>query len=325
MIKNTVRSGMNVFFRLFSRAGRPLIAAALVVTIAYSPSTAKAVSKRDLGVGDDWVVENAAEIWDQEGAEWPRWGVHDETNPFSVDHRWWERFMASHSDRRSDHGVIDYVYVANRGLGDLAAYIFALEHVPVSTLPRNEQLAYWLNLHNAHAVQVTALSLTSIADMAETTRHLVLGDPWREKALTVEGERLSLVDIERRIVMRQWKDPRILYGIYLPALGAPGLPVKPFTGTNVWKMLDDRARAFVNSDRAAEFRDKKLHTSALYFWDKWFLPDDRAVLDHLRAFANPALKARLANVQVVTATYLNWRFVSFNSGYDRHQDRQGGS
>lgn len=136
---------------------------------------------------------------------------------------------------------------------------------------------------------------------------------------------MSLVDIERRILMRQWNDPRILYGIYLPALGAPGLPSQPFTSSTVWKMLDDRAREFVNSERAIEFHDDQLHVSALYFWDRWLFPNDSAVLDHLRAFANPDLKAKLIKVQKVTATYLNWRINSFNSGYDRNQDRQGGS
>lgn len=267
-------------------------------------------------------IENMAEVWDQEGAEWPRWGTYDPASTFAVDYSAWQRFTADYADPKSSRGALDFVYVANRGLGYLSNYIFALEKVPVSMLSRDEQLAYWLNLHNAGAVQTTASSLPLRDD---TTREIVLGKKWREKSLSVEGEKLSLVDIARRIVMRQWKDPRVLYGIYLPGQGAPGLPVTPFTGATVWKMLDDRARDYVNSERATEFHDGQLHVSAFYFWDKWLFPNESAVIDHLRSFAEPPLKAKLTDVQKVTATYFKWRTNGFNSGYDRTQDRQAGS
>lgn len=299
------------------------VAAGWLVMYSLSPTIAESAP---LGFeGGDVIIENAADLWDQEGAEWPRWSAHDQGSKFTVDHSSWERFMADYSDRRNDQGAIDFVHVANRGMGFLGKYIYALEQVPVSTLARNEQLAYWLNLHNARAVETTARSLPFSAPLADTTRQLVLGKKWREKSLEVEGEKLSLVDIERRIVMRQFKDPRVLYGLCLPAHGAPVLPIAPFTGATVWTMLDDRAREFVNSERAIEFHDGQLHVSALYFWDRWLFPNESVVLDHLRAFAEPPLKAKLSEVQKVTATYLNWRINSFNSGYDRNQDRAGGS
>lgn len=159
----------------------------------------------------------------------------------------------------------------------------------------------------------------------DAVRTIVMGARWREQTLEVEGVKLSLVDIARRIVMRQWKDPRVLYGLYIPANGAPGLPRQAFTGATVWKRLDARAREFVNSERALEIHGDQLHVSALYFWDKWLFGDEKAVLDHLRAFAAPALRSKLTKFDSVTATYLNWRVNSYNSGYDPNQDRRTGS
>ncbi len=269
-------------------------------------------------------VVNAAAIWAQEGAPWPRWGAHNEANKFEVDHSFWTRFMDSFGERRGDDTIVDYFYVVNRGIGDLSYYIYALEQVPVSTLRKDEQLAYWLDLHNAYAIEITAYSLTSIVENADTTRLLVLGQAWRDKSLKVEGQNLSLVDIERRIIMRQWNDPRVIYGLYLPAFGAPQLPYHPFTGDNVWMMLNKRARKFVNSNRAMEFHGDKIDVSALYFWDKKLIKNNEAVLNHLRQFARPSLKLKLADIHTIRATYLNWRLESYNSDYDRNQDLQGG-
>lgn len=286
-----------------------------------TPAMAEPTLARD--TAEDVVIDNATDLWNKEGEAWPRWTAHAETSKVKIDYSAWQEFMAGYSDPHSKQGALDFVHVSMRGMGLLADYIFKLEKVPVSTLARDEQLAYWLNLHNAAAVEATALSLRTIYEDHDTTRVLVLGNRWREKTLTVEGEALSLVDIERRIVMRQWQNPRVLYGLYMPALGAPSLPAVPFTGATVWQSLGSRAREFVNSERAMELHDGQLHISGLYYWDHGLFPNDAAILAHLRAFAVPSLRTKLEKVQVVTATYLNWRINSFNSGYDRHQDHNG--
>lgn len=308
-----------------SNLARLLITIIGSLSLGVAAPFAMAEPNGRMGFENPTIVENALDIWRQEGADWPRWAAHDKNSTFVVDHSWWENFMADHTDRHDGIGVLDYVYVSNRGLGGLASYVYALQHVPVSKLSRDEQLAFWLNLHNALAAQTTAQSLDSIAQWSATTRHLVLGKPWREKNVEVEGQSLSLVDIERRILMRQWNDPRVLYGIHLPALGAPALPAKPFTGDSVWKMLENRARAFVNSDQALEFHGDDIHVSSLYFWDDQLFNNEAEVLNHLQHFATAERRAQIAKLDAIKATYLNWRLVTFNSGYDRHQDRQGGS
>lgn len=293
-----------------------------LATFALMTAQVPTASATDSGPADDVEIDNAADLWDQEGAEWPRWSAHDESSTVVIDYSAWTRFIKDFGEPGSDPMALDYVHVANKGMGYLRALSNALQRVEVSKLKRDEQLAFWLNLHNVAAVWRTAVSLPLEDD---STRAIIMGAPWREKTLEVEGEKLSLVDIARRIVIRQWKDPRVLYGLCLPANGAPGLPPVPFAGATVWKAIDGRARKFVNSDRALEFHSEQLHVSALYFWDRWLFPDEKAVIAHLRAFAAPPLKAKLANTDKVTATFLNWRVNSFNSSYDPSQDRRTGS
>lgn len=314
---------MNVIPHFRSTKARRFVGGILGAVCALAVQTSAAEAAPEARVeSQDVEIDNAGDLWDQEGAEWPRWSAHDESSEVVIDYSAWNRLTEDFADPRSDRGAVDFTRVTGKGMGYLREMLRALQQVPVSALTRNEQLAFWLNLHNAEAVWRTALSLPLEDD---AVRAIIMGARWREQTLEVEGVKLSLVDIARRIVMRQWKDPRVLYGLYLPAHGAPGLPRRPFTGATVWKMLDARAQEFVNSERALEIHGEQLHVSALYFWDKWLFADEKAVLDHLRDFATPALRSQLTKFNTVTATYLNWRVNSYNSGYDPNQDRRAGS
>ena len=51
--------------------------------------------------------------------------------------------------------------------------------------------------------------------------------PWGAKLATVEGEKISLDEIEHRILRPIWKDPRIHYAVNCASLGCPNLQAVP--------------------------------------------------------------------------------------------------
>lgn len=255
-----------------------------------------------------------------ERGDWQRWSRHDPSSKASVDYSAWTRFVRDFSDN-SPRGALDYLYISRRGMGFLNHLVSQLQQVPVSRLARDEQLAYWINLHNAEAVRITALRFPYKDD---STRELVLGEHWRADTLSVEDMPISLEDIERRILFRQWPDPRVIYGLYLPASGAPVLSAVPITGAEVWNQLEQRARTYINAGPALELVRGELHVSALYYWDKALFADDLALIQHLRRYADPGLVQQLAGISSVRASWLNWRLNTFNSGYDTNADRSGG-
>ena len=64
------------------------------------------------------------------------------------------------------------------------------------------------------------------------------GGPWKAKIMRVEGEKLSLDDIEHGIMRPFFKDPRVHYAVNCAALGCPNLMVKAFTEGNAEAMLE---------------------------------------------------------------------------------------
>jgi len=140
---------------------------------------------------------------------WPRWEAHDAASEVVVDHAAWTRLLGLYARPNAD-GVtrFDYAGLQDGDRATLDGYIAALSATPVSTLNRTEQYAYWLNFYNALTVQVILdhHPVDSIRDINISPGLFAFG-PWDRKLVRVEGEALSLNDMEHRILRPIWRDP----------------------------------------------------------------------------------------------------------------------
>ena len=184
-------------------------------------------------------------------------------------------------------------------LAALREYRQALEAVPdqlpLARLNRAEQLAYWLNLYNAHALEHVAAH--SSAETTEALRSAPGEEPdgvWHERTLKVAGIPLSLVDIEQKIVFPIWDDPLVLYGLWQGAIGGPRLPLQAYTGSNVWRMLRDNAVEFVNSNRGMKPAGKALEVSVIYGWGAPLFDGEEHLRNHISSLARPPFSDGLA-------------------------------
>lgn len=155
----------------------------------------------------------------------PRWSAHDAASIEVIDHGDWTRLLQIYT-RPSDDGVVRFDY-AGLVAGDrpaLDGYIARLTAVPVSSLNRDEQLAYWINLYNALTVQVVLdnYPVSSILKINISPGFFSIG-PWGKKLVLVEDEEVSLDDIEHRILRPIWRDPRIHYAVNCTSIGCPNL------------------------------------------------------------------------------------------------------
>ena len=132
--------------------------------------------------------------------------------------------------------------------------------------------------------------------------------PWQRKLFTVEGEALSLDDIEHTILRPIWHDPRLHYALNCASIGCPELNPVAFTADNAERLLDESARAYINHPRGVEVTARGLQLSKIYSWYRDdFGADEADLLAHLRAFAEPALAAALdANTRIRGYEY-DWR------------------
>jgi hypothetical protein len=127
------------------------------------------------------------------------------------------------------------------------------------------------------------------------------------KLVAVRGERLSLDDIEHRILRPLWRDPRIHYVVNCASLGCPDVPPVPLTGVNAENLLEAAARAYINHPRGAAVRDGRLEVSNIYRWYRAdFGGSEASVIAHLRRYAAPALADQLQGISAIDRYRYDW-------------------
>ncbi|BCR05583.1 DUF547 domain-containing protein [Desulfuromonas versatilis] len=228
---------------------------------------------------------------------WPRWQAHDPASNQRVNHAAWGGFLKRYlvTDHPSGIHRLRYREVSEEDRQGLASYLEHLQQVAVSTLNREEQKAYWINLYNALTVKVVLdhYPVDSIRDI-DISPGFFSDGPWDAQLLLIEGERLSLNDIEHRILRPVFVDNRVHYALNCASLGCPNLQPRPFSAANLERLLEEGARAYVNHPRGVRLEGERLVVSSIY---EWFQVDFggsvQGVLQHLIGFADPPLGERL--------------------------------
>lgn len=210
------------------------------------------------------------------------------------------RRVWGHTSRyRLEGNRVIYSFLEKDILDSLTAYRADLEsvadRVDIASLPRNEQLAFWINLHNAAVIEQLGQQYpVRSPSLPKFGPDKVPLD--EAKIVTVKGVALSPKDIRTKIVFPNWTDPKVMYGFFRGEIGGPSIPGEAFTGSNVSRLLADNAREFVNSLRGVEKIGSTMHVSKIYeearpfYFGNW----DAALREHLDKYAREEVAGIIA-------------------------------
>ncbi len=242
---------------------------------------------------------------------WERWTIHNAESSQGVDHRPWAELLRQYLYEADDQ-VHRFAYskVTSTDRGKLNHYIDQLSQTRISDYNRNVQRAYWINLYNALTIQ-EVLHFFPIDSIRDISSGIFSSGPWKKKLLMVQGEKLSLNDIEHRILRPIWQDPRIHYAVNCASIGCPNLRFRVFTANTTEAMLDRAAREFINHPRCAAVVGGKLQVSSIFDWFMAdFGGDDAGVIAHLKRYAMPNLLRALENISEIDSDNYDWRINS---------------
>ena len=159
------------------------------------------------------------------------------------------------------------------------------DQIDIQSLSRNEQLAYWINLHNVSMIE----QISNAWPVRQPREIEIDGVPLDDaRFITVEGIALSPRDIREKIVFANWSNPMVIYGFWRGEIGSPSIQREAFNADNVGRLLERGARDFVNSLRGTQKRGSTLDVAELYeevapFYFSNFESDLRT---HLAQFAD---------------------------------------
>jgi hypothetical protein len=242
---------------------------------------------------------------------WPRWQKHDASSNQAIDHGGWNSFLGKFLVVEHSSGInrVRYHAVTPPDRSGLANYVKHLEALAISTYNRAEQKAYWINLYNAKTLELvlSRFPVTSIRDI-NISPGLFSRGPWGAKIMNVEGEKLSLDDVEHRILRPIWQDNRVHYAVNCASLGCPNLQPEAYSAVNTEALLEKGARQFINHPRGVALANGKLKVSSIYIWfQEDFGGGLEGLMKHWKKYAAGALAETLKSYRGSLDHDYDWR------------------
>lgn len=209
---------------------------------------------------------------------------HTATASPALDNTLYAGLLARHVHR----GMVDY-----RGLKQeeplLDRYLDLLAAVDPGLLAPNAQFAFYVNAYNAWTLKLILNhypGITSIKDAGSFWQ-----SPWKKKLARIDGDLLTLDEIENDILRPQFKDPRVHFAINCASKGCPPLYGVPFNGRDLDRQLDHVTRAFIDDPARYRLEGDVLFVSRIFKWYREDFNDD--IIGFFQTYAEGDLKALL--------------------------------
>ncbi len=224
------------------------------------------------------------------------------------DHSGWDRLL---QQRVNALGELDYAALA-ASPAPLEAYLAALAAASPDSVPRqfptrDHQLAYWINAYNAFTVKgvLNRYPLDSVRRA---------GGFFRERSYIAGGAKVSLDDIEHRILRERHQEPRIHFAIVCASVSCPALSNRAVRAEDLDSRLNNLAREFVNQERNVYIDTDRGEVTLSKIFD-WFNADFEAAtglkgaaatLAYIQPYAEQALAAALSRASDPKVRYFSY-------------------
>lgn len=188
--------------------------------------------------------------------------------------------------------TVRYGVLKGEGQRAIAQLMAAFAQFPPTTLNRDEQLAFWLNLRLLMVLHATGEAFPA----ARPEALLRPGSSFLTGQLvTIDKLGLSIADVDR-ILLDNWRtETNLVFGLVIPAKSGPAFPTTAFRGASVRSALAAAGRAYVNRSGVVKAKaDLAIVPDFLQQHRDHLGGSDAAVLAHLTRHAAPKLAARLA-------------------------------
>lgn len=233
--------------------------------------------------------------------------------PTAFSHRTFDEVVRAHVR----DGLVDYPGIQTDPRFE--QYLELLDRIDPNALSRNDRLALWINAYNASAIK-GILDRLSPGTLVGRYRYFIARD------YSIGGKTINLYDLERKLLIPDFQEPRIHFAIVCASASCPKLQSWTYEGTRLDQQLDQAARAFINDQTKNRFdRDNKVAYLSKIF--EWFTEDFErqagSLVGYVQQYVNdPALKRDLESTfyKVEFLDY-DWSLNGVPPGKDAHAGR----
>jgi len=185
----------------------------------------------------------------------------------------------------------------------LDQYLKVLENIDSKSLSRNERFAFYVNAYNAWTIKLILSAypgVKSIKDLGSLFK-----SPWKKKISRIDGDVITLDDIEHNILRPSFKDPRVHFAVNCASKGCPPLRSEPYQGRIMDQQLEEMTIAFINNPATNRLDGNTLYVSRIFKWFSEDFNDD--VIGFFLKYAKGEIKKRLeTNRDNIKIKYLDY-------------------
>jgi len=205
-------------------------------------------------------------------------------------------------DKYVKNGVVDYQGFKNEE-AKLDRYLKILEDTDPKKLPRNEQFAFYINAYNAWTIKLILSAypdIKSIKDLGSLFK-----SPWKKKIALIDGDVITLDNIEHDILRPRFKDPRIHFAVNCASKGCPPLRSEPYRGDTLDGQLTEMTEAFINNPTYNRLQENTLYVSSIFKWYSEDFNDD--IVGFFRQYAQGKLSEEIKQQEgEINVKYLDY-------------------
>ncbi|MGK0456202.1 MAG: hypothetical protein ACJAUA_000496 [Zhongshania aliphaticivorans] len=179
----------------------------------------------------------------------------------------YERLLKTYVE---DDGVDYAAWVGKEAdVAALQEFVEVLSQADIDALSAADQKAFYINLYNASMLRIV---LENYPIKSVKTIGLLPFSVFKKDLIKLADSKVSLDDIEKGILLKQYFDPRIHFALNCASESCPPLIAEPFFGDQLDKQLDEQTHLFAASDRAAQIdeENQRIAYSELF---KWYADD----------------------------------------------------
>jgi hypothetical protein len=116
--------------------------------------------------------------------------------------------------------------------------------------------------------------------------------PWKKKICRIDGNVISLDEIEHGILRPKFKDSRVHFAVNCASKGCPPLLSEPYEEKILDTQLDQVTGSFINDPDRTFLKGGTLYVSSIF---KWFSEDFGDITDFVFKYATGKFKKDLAS------------------------------
>ena len=180
--------------------------------------------------------------------------------PKEFSHQEFDQILRAHVQG----GHVKYSQIAKNP--NFSLYLSQLNHIAPNRLPTpNHRLAFWINAYNAFAIK-------GILDGYSPSTLMGRYQYFIGQKYMVGKEPITLYDLERKLLIPDFHEPRIHFAIVCASQSCPKLRSWSFETEQLDQQLNDSARQFINDPTRNSF-DREQHIAYLSKIFDWFTDD----------------------------------------------------